>query len=334
MKSKPAINVIGTGGTISSMGQDRFDFTRYAEVGRRISIKESLDRIPEVNDLANIVSEDFLSVASSDIGPVEWIQIARRINQVFADEPLCDGIVLTHGTGTMEETAYFLQLSVKSSKPVVMTGAMMPLTAIGTDADRNLYHAIMAASHTDTAGRGVLVCLNNQIHSAREVTKTDPLRVETFQTPGLGALGYADSDGEVVFYRSTVRKHTTSTVFDVGTLECLPRVDIVPIYAGCDDLLMNAVRNNQSQGVVLAGVGGGSGTGAIKESAEKAIKEGLVVVSSSRTATGRAILSPGRQKSGLIVADDLPPLKARILLMLALSVTKDLQVIQEMFYDY
>ena len=334
MASKPAVRVIGTGGTITSVGHHRFDFTRYSEIGKRISIMESLDRIPEAKELADISSEDFLKVASSDIGPVKWIQIARRINQVFQEEPGVDGIVLTHGTGTMEETAYFLQLTVKSPKPVVMTGSMMPVTAIGTDADRNLYHAIMAAAHPDTAGRGVLVCLNNQIHSARDVTKTDPLRVETFQSFGLGLLGYADSDGKVVFYRATLRKHTTSTPFNVDGLQDLPRVDIVPMYAGGDDLLINAVRHNGSAGLVLAGVGGASGAGVVKESAEEAIKEGVAVVSASRTATGRAVVNPERERSGFIFADDLSPLKARILLMLALSVTKDREAIQQMFYDY
>ena len=334
MPDLPAVKVIGTGGTITSIGHDRFDFVRYSDIGTRIPINELLTRIPEAELLATLSSEDLYKAASSDIGPPEWIEIARRINQVYTANPETDGIVLTHGTGTMEETAYFLHLTVKSQKPVVMTGSMLPVTAIGTDADRNLYHAIVAAAHVDACGRGVMVCLNNQIHGARDVTKSDPLRVETFQSFGFGVLGYADSDGKVMFYRSTDRKHTTDTPFYVDDLQGLPRVDIIPIYAGTDDLLMNAARANGSAGVILAGVGGSSGSGTLKRSAEEAIRDGMIVVTASRTPTGRAVIGLKRQRSGFIAADNLSPLKARILLMLALTVTQDRDTIQKMFLEY
>mgnify|MGYP001369611061 CR=1 FL=1 len=240
MASKPIVRVIGTGGTIASISSNRLDLTLYSETGHRILIKESLDRVPEVHELAEIQSEDLMSEASGFIGPSQWPRIARHINHVFREEPEVDGIVLTHGTGTMEETAYFLQLTLKSSKPVVMTGAMRPASALGTDADLNLYNAIRVAAHPDAAGKGVLVVLNNQIHSGRDVTKTDPLHVETFKDYDMGLLGYGDPDGEVVFYRSTVRKHTTATPFDVQQIASLPRVDIVSSYAGSDALLVEA----------------------------------------------------------------------------------------------
>lgn len=334
MASKPIVRVIGTGGTIASVTSSRLDLTLYPETGHRILIKESLDRVPEVHELAEIRSEDLMSEASTFIGPSQWPRIARHINKVFREEPEVDGIVLTHGTGTMEETAYFLQLTVKSSKPVVMTGAMRPASALGTDADLNLYNAIRVAAHPDASGRGVLVVLNNQIHSGRDVTKTDPLHVETFKDYDMGLLGYADPDGEVVFYRSTVRKHTTATPFDVERIESLPRVDIVSSYAGSDALLVEAVRRNGSAGLVLAGVGGGSVDSPGPKAAMEAMKEGMTVALASRTANGRVVMTPGKERDGFIVADNLLPHKARILLMLALTVTKDRRAIQKMFYEY
>jgi L-asparaginase len=334
MASKPIVRVIGTGGTIASVTSSRLDLTLYPETGHRILIKESLDRVPEVNELAEIRSEDLMSEASTFIGPSQWPRIARHINKVFREEPEVDGIVLTHGTGTMEETAYFLQLTVKSSKPVVMTGSMRPASALGTDADLNLYNAIGVAAHPDASGRGVLVVLNNQIHSGRDVTKTDPLHVETFKDYDMGLLGYADPDGEVVFYRSTVRKHTTATPFDVEKIESLPRVDIVSSYAGSDALLVEAVRRNGSAGLVLAGLGGGSVESSGPKAAMKAMKEGMMVALASRTANGRVVMTPGKERDGFLVADNLLPHKARILLMLALTVTKDRKAIQKMFYEY
>lgn len=334
MASKPIVRVIGTGGTIASVTSSRLDLTTYPETGHRILIKESLDRVPEVHELAEIRSEDLMSEASTFIGPSQWPRIARHINKVFREEPEVDGIVLTHGTGTMEETAYFLQLTVKSSKPVVMTGSMRPASALGTDADLNLYNAIRVAAHPDASGRGVLVVLNNQVHSGRDVTKTDPLHVETFKDYDMGLLGYADPDGEVVFYRSTVRKHTTATPFDVERIESLPRVDIVSSYAGSDALLVEAVRRNGSAGLVLAGVGGGSVDSPGPKAAMEAMKEGMTVALASRTANGRVVMTPGKERDGFIVADNLLPHKARILLMLALTVTRDRKAIQKMFYEY
>lgn len=258
MSDKPVVRVIGTGGTIATVTDNRMDFTNYPDTGRRIPVAESLKRIPEANFIAEIRSEDLMSEARSDIGPQNWPLIARRINRVFREEPDVDGVVLTHGTGTMEETAYFLQLTVKTCRPVVMTGAMRPASAVGTDADLNLYNAIRVAADPNAAGRGVLVVMNNQIHNGRDVTKTDPLHVETFKDSDTGLLGYCDPDGQVAFYRSVERKHTINTPFDPDEMGALPRVDIVPTYAGADEMLVNAVRSQGSPGLILAGVGGGS----------------------------------------------------------------------------
>ena len=334
MSDKPVVRVIGTGGTIATVTDDRMDFTNYPDTGRRIPVAESLRRIPEANFIADIRSEDLMSEASSDIGPHNWPLIARRINQVFRDEPDVDGVVLTHGTGTMEETAYFLHLTVKTSRPVVMTGAMRPASAVGTDADLNLYNAIRVAADPNAAGRGVLVVMNNQIHNGRDVTKTDPLHVETFKDSDTGLLGYCDPDGQVAFYRSVERKHTVNTPFDPDEMGELPRVDIVPTYAGADEMLVEAVRRQGSPGLILAGVGGGSSATPAPRAAMEAMKDGLTVVLASRTANGRVVMSQGKERDGFIVADNLLPHKARILLMLALSLTNDRQTIQQMFYDY
>ena len=334
MPSKPIVRVIGTGGTIASVTSSRIDMTTYPETGHRIPIKDSLARIPETAELGEVRSEDLMSEASSFIGPDQWPGIARRINRVFEEEPEVDGVVLTHGTGTMEETAYFLHLTVKSPKPVVMTGAMRPASALGTDADLNLYNAIRVAGHPNAGGKGVLVVMNNQIHNGRDVTKTDPLHVETFKDSDTGLLGYADPDGQVVFYRTTVRKHTLDTPFDADKITEMPRVDIVASYAGSDALLVKAVQRNGSAGLILAGVGGGSGDSPGPRAAMEAMKDGMTVAFASRTANGRVVMTPGKERDGFIVCDNLLPHKARILLMLALTVTKDRKAIQRMFYEY
>ena len=332
--SLPSVRVIATGGSIAGIGPHRLDYTLYSELGDHLTIQESLARIPEVNDIAEVRGEDLISVGSTAIGPTQWLAMASRIHRIFEDEPHVAGMVMTHGTATLEETAYLLHLTIKSSKPVVVTGAMRPPTALGTDADINLLDAVRIAASPHAAGQGVLTVLNNEIQSAREVTKTNTLRVETFKPNELGYLGYADSDGEVVFYRSPTRKHTTSTAFDISGLAALPRVDIVYAYAGADGLLVDAVRNHGSDGLVLVGFGAGTYPPQFLEAGAEAVKAGTPVVLASRAIAGRVIMTPGKAKQGFISSDNLLPQKARILLMLALTVTHDREKIQEMFLEY
>lgn len=328
------VRVIATGGSISGIGPHRLDYTLYSEVGRRMSIEEMLARIPEAQDMAEVQGENLIRVGSPAIGPLEWLQIAQRINQLFEEDPSLSGVVVTHGTATLEETAYFLHLTVKSEKPVVVTGAMRPPTAVGTDADLNLLDAIRIACCPEAMGKGVLTVLNNEIQGAREVTKTNTFRVETFSSHEMGFLGYADSDGKVVFYRAVTRNHTTVTPFHVTGVQALPRVDIVYAYGGADGLLVDAVRRNGSQGLVLVGFGGGSFPSAFLEAGAQAVNDGIPVVLASRCTSGRVIMTPRKEESGFIVSDDLLPQKARILLMLALTITRERHVIQEMFYTY
>ena len=195
MAPRPKVRVLGTGGTIAGVGPDRLDNFLYVEVGRLLTIEESLARIPEANEIAEVHGEDFLSVASTTIGSQQWLQMARRINQVMMEDDVA-GVVMTHGTATLEETAYFLHLTIRSPKPLVVTGSMRPASALGTDADINLLDAIRIAACPDAVGQGVLTVLNNQIHSARDVSKSNTFRVETFRPNELGFFGYADSDGE------------------------------------------------------------------------------------------------------------------------------------------
>ena len=333
--SLPKVRVLATGGSIAGVGPNRLDFILYPELGApHLLAHESLARIPEVQEIAQVQGEDVVSVGSTAIGPNDWVGMAQRINRLFTEDRDLAGVVMTHGTATLEETAYFLHLTVRSSRPVVVTGAMRPPTALGTDADLNLLDAIRIAASPEAVGKGVLTVLNNQIHSAREASKANSFRVETFKPNELGFLGYADSDGKVVFYRSVIRGHTTSTPFDVSSMQTPPRVDIVYSYAGADGLLVDAVRQNRSQGLVLVGFGGGTYPPAVVDVAVQAVKEGIPVVLATRATSGRVVMTPKKQEQGFIVSDDLQPQKARILLMLALTVTKDRDEIQNMFYQY
>ncbi|MYC30025.1 MAG: asparaginase [Chloroflexi bacterium] len=329
----PRIAVVATGGSIAGVGPDRMDFILYPELGEHITIQESLARIPEVADIARIEAEDLVSVGSTAIGPAEWLSLTKRINQLV-DRADVAGVVVTHGTATLEETAYFLHLTIKSSKAVVVTGAMRPPTAISTDADLNLLDAIRVAAAPVAAGKGVLTILNNEIQCARDVVKTNTFRVETFKPNELGFLGYADSDGEVVLYRAPLRRHTTVTEFSVDDRDSLPRVDIVYCYAGSDELLIDAVRANGSQGLVLAGFGGGSFPPRAIEAAAQAVTDGIPVVLASRSLAGRVVMTPRKEEQNFIVSDNLQPQKARILLMLGLTVTQERQELQRMFAEY
>ena len=332
--AKPTVRVIGTGGSIAGVGPDRMDYTVYPELDQHLTIQQSLDRVPEINDIATVRSENLVSVGSTAIGPAEWFQLTRRINQVLTEETDVHGVAVTHGTATLEETAYFLHLTVKSNKPVVVTGAMRPPTALGTDADLNLLDSVRIAGCPDASGMGVLTVMNNEIQCARDVTKFNTYRVEAFKPNELGFLGYADSDGRVVFYRAPLRKHTTATAFDVSNLSSLPRVDIVHAYAGTDGLLVDAVRNNRTDGLILAGFGGGTFPPAVIGAAAEAAKEGMPVVLASQASAGRVVMTPQKQEQGFLVCDNLMPKKARILLMLGLTITSDRQQLQQMFWDY
>ena len=332
--AKPQVHVIGTGGSIAGIGPDRLDYILYPEIGDHLTIAQSLERVPEIESIASVTSEDLVSVGSTAIGPAEWLALAGRINELLSPGNALAGVAVTHGTATLEETTYFLHLTVKTDQPVVVTGAMRPPTAISTDADLNLLDAIRIAAAPHAGGLGVLTVLNNEIHSARDVAKANTFRVETFRPNELGFLGYADSDGQVVFYRAPLRKHTTAAPFAVAGRDTLPRVEIVYAYAGADGAVVDAVRQMRPDGLVVAGFGGGTFPPTFLAAAGRAVNDGIPVVLASRSTAGRVVNTPRKEQQGFLVSDNLLPQKARILLMLALTVSNDRQWLQQAFWEY
>lgn len=333
-KGKPRVYVLGTGGSIARMGPNRTEYINYGYKTSYYTIDELLARIPEVRELADVRAEQFIKASGPDLGPVEWLDLARRINQIFRDDEEAMGVAITHGTATLEETAYFLNLTVKSRKAVALTGAQRPPIAISTDADLNLLDCVRTAASPNAQGRGVLAVMNNEIHAARDVTKTDALRVNALGSRSLGALGYSDSDGQVVFYRQTVRAHTADTEFDVAAVTQLPRVDIVLAYAGADGLLIDAAVDAGVTAIVAAGLGGGLAPRPYIRALNAAVKRGVTVLFATQVGSGRVVFKQSLLDGGYIVADNLTPKKARILLMLALNATKDPAEIQRMALTY
>ncbi|HZN25399.1 MAG TPA: asparaginase [Burkholderiales bacterium] len=332
--SRSIVYVIGTGGSISCIGESRTDFLDYGYADRHYTIDEMLARLPELAGIATVRSEQLTNVGSGELSPAHWLALAKRINAIFREAPEASGVAVTHGTATLEETAYFLNLAVRSTKPVVVTGAMRPMTAISNDADLNLFDAVRIAATEHAANRGVLVILNNQIHAAREVTKSNTSRLDTFKTPDLGYLGYADSDGEIVFYREGTRRHTARTEFDVDTVDALPRVDIAYAYAGADGTVIEAFAKAGCRGLVAAGLGSGSTPRAFTDALTELARSGVPVVVASHSPGGRVMARRIFTDRGLIPSDNLQPRKARILLMLALTRTRDPAEIARMFRTY
>lgn len=332
--SKPRIYVIGTGGSISCVGESRLDLLNYNYADKHLTIDEMVARIPEAREIADIRAEQFLNVYGGDVAPAQWLELARRIDQIFRDDAEAAGVVVTHGTSTLEETAYFLNLTVRSSKPVVITGAMRPPTGLSTDADINLYDAIRVAACPDAAGKGALVVLNNEIQAARDVTKTNTSRVETFKSGELGFLGYADADGKVVFLRTSTRAHSAASEFAVDKIPALPRVDIAYAYSGVDGVAVKALVHARCSGIVSAGLGSGSAPRAFLDALGDARDRGVCIVIASQAGNGRVMAKRSFTEKGFLVADNLAPKKARILLMLALAQTRDHAEIQRMLLEY
>jgi L-asparaginase len=326
----PRIIVLSTGGTIAGQ-QPNADKAGY--LPGKIPIDELLKNIPSITQKAIVQGEQIASIGSFDMTVDIWIKLARRINEIFAKNE-ADGIVITHGTDTQEETAYFLNLTVQSDKPVVLTGSMRPATAISADGSKNLYDAIIVASDTSSKGKGVLLCFNENIYDAKNVVKTNTTNVDAFTSPNTGPIGQV-YDGTVFYNAQTLNKHGGSAAFDISKMDSLPSVEIVYAYAGASNAAINAFINNNASGIVIAGTGNGDFDKAILESVESAVKKGIMVVRSSRVVSGKVTTQYvgvfDDSKLGTIVSDNLNPQKARILLMLALTITKDKNKIQEMF---
>lgn len=328
----PNVTILATGGTIAGTGATSTTTVGYTAA--TVGVQALIGAVPEIANVANVSGEQVFQIASENMGDAQWLQLARRVNVLLAQRNV-DGIVITHGTDTLEETAYFLNLVVKSSKPVVLVGSMRPSTALSADGPINLYNAVRLAGTPEAAGRGVLVAMNDQIHAARDVTKANTTTVDTFRTAELGVLGYIQG-GQPFFYRSASRKHTVDTEFDVSKLDALPQVDIAYAYANVGDVAVNALVAAGARGLVHAGVGNGSLPAKTRPALSAAREKGVVVVRASRAGQGIVARNGEANDDQLdfVVADTLSPQKARILLMLALTRTSSTREIQRMFHTY
>ena len=328
----PRIAVIGTGGTISSLGASSLDILDYPDFGQKLGCEALLARFPETRLVADPLPITFRQVGSTEIGPNDWIELRALIHRMAREAPTIAGFVIPHGTATIEETAFFLNLTLATSQPVVVVGAQRPASALGTDAGMNLVNALRVAGSADARGRGVLVVLTAEIHAARDDVKTSTYRLQTFRSVDFGALGHADGDG-VHFYRAPTRPHMPDTPFAGLELATLPRVEIIYSYAGADGALVDAAVAAGARGIVSAGFAPGSPTPEQRSAFERAAKSGIVVVQCSR-ASGRVAPRRRLRESGIVAGEDFSPQKARILLMLALSTTSDITRIQPLFQIY
>ena len=326
------VTILATGGTIAGTGATSTTTVGYTAA--TIGVQRLIQAVPELAKVANVSGEQVFQIASENMSNEHWLTLAKRINVLLA-QPNVDGIVITHGTDTLEETAYFLNLVVKSRKPVVLVGAMRPSTAISADGPINLYNAVLLAASPEAVGKGVLVSMNDQIQAARDVTKVNTSTLDAFRTPELGMLGYIQGS-RAFFYRTGTRKHTVDTEFDIGSLQSLPQVDIVYGYANVSPVAVDAFVAAGSKGIIHAGVGDGSLAAKVLPALKSARAKGAVIVRASRV--GQGILARNGEANDdeldFVVADTLNAQKARILLMLALTKTNNTKDIQRMFYTY
>ncbi len=330
----PKVAVIGTGGTISSVGRDSLDLIDYTKTGRKYEADELIEQFPAIHRVAEVTPVRFRAISSTEIGVAEWLELLRVIHETAARDDKFDGIVVTHGTATLEETAYFLNLTVKTDIPVVLVGAQRPASALGSDAGMNLVNAVRVAGSKQARGLGVLVLLNDEIQAARDVTKTSTLRLQTFRSPDFGILGHADPDGEIAIYRHPVRRHAPDTEFDMSGLETLPRVDILLSHAGSDGVAVDAFIAAGARGIIAAGFAPGSCTKAEVAALNRARAAGIAVVQSTRAGSGRVATINTQRIEGAVSGDNLPPQKARVLLMLALTVSDEAGELARMFAAY
>jgi L-asparaginase len=327
----PNIVVLATGGTIAGAAASD---VQAAYTSGQVGVQQLLAAVPQAKKLAVLSGEQISNIGSQDMNDEVWLKLARRINELTAKSDV-DGIVITHGTDTIEESAYFLNLVVKSKKPVVMTAAMRPATALSADGPLNFYNAVAVAGSKDAAGRGVLVVVNDWIHGAGSLTKTSTTAVQTFLSP-LGGLIGTVAYGEAEFYRGPVGRSTVDSEFSLDGVSALPRVDIVMAHENMDGKLIDAAVAAGAKGIVIAGVGNGNMTQSALDALAAQAKKGIVCVRSSRVATGRVgrNVEVNDDKLGLVASDSLNPQKARVLLRLALLKQRSLSDVQRLFREY
>ena len=329
--SVPRIVLLATGGTIA--GAQLPGGSRGYRAGT-LSTEALIAAVPRLSDLAQVEVESVAAIGSQDMDDATWLKLAKR-TQAALDRPEIAGVVITHGTDTMEETAYFLNLVVHSDKPVVLVGAIRPATAISADGPMNLYNAVAVAAHPDARDRGALVVANDEIHFAREVAKTNTTQLGTFHSTHRGLAGLVNA-GRLHLYAPPVRRHTHRSEFSVEAVTALPKVNILYAYAGMGRAMIDAAVAARAEGLVLAGVGDGNLPAAALQACADAARQGAAVVRSSRTGGGvvERNIEVDDDKLGLIAADELNPQKARVLLMLGLTRTREVRALQELFFTY
>lgn len=341
----PKVYILATGGTIAGAGGSATK-TQYS--AGQVAIGTLLDAVPAIKDVADVEGEQVVNIGSQDMSDDVWLVLAKRVKELLSRGDV-NGVVITHGTDTMEETAFFLSLTVKSDKPVVLVGAMRPSTAISADGPANLYNAVVTAASPASKNRGVLVCMNGKVYGAADVTKTNTTSVETFQSPNSGALGYIHN-GEVFYYhapscgngctdyvhKGSLSNESRTPYFNVEGLYSLPKVGIAYGYSNVQGDVVEMMIEKGYKGIVYAGVGNGNIHKNVFPLLEKARKDGIVVVRSSRVPTGATTLDAevDDNKYRFVASWGLNPQKARILLMLALTKTDDWKTIQKYFNNY
>jgi L-asparaginase len=329
--AKPKIVILATGGTIAGAQANA------REAGYKsgtFQVEDLIKAVPQITELADLTGEQIVNIGSQNMNNEVWLKLAKRVNAELKREDVT-GVVITHGTDTMEETAWFLNLVVKSDKPVVMVGSMRPATATGADGPANLYNALAVAIHPEATGRGVLVVLNDEIHYAREIVKQNSTQLDTFRSPNRGRAGVVNT-GAVHFFNKPAAPHTTATEFSIEGVDVLPRVEIIYSYANLGRDFIDCAVEKGAKGLVLAGVGDGNSTDPALAALSDAVKKGVVVVRSSRTGSGLVVrnVEIDDDKMGTVVAMEFNPQKARVLLMLALMKTDNAREIQDKFLKY
>lgn len=330
-ETRPRIVILATGGTIAGAGATSANVSAYQSAV--VGVDRLIAAVPEIKNIADVRGEQILQIGSESFNNERWLTLARRVSALL-NSPDVDGIVITHGTDTLEETAYLLNLTLKSDKPVVLTGAMRPSTALSADGPLNLYNAVVVAASPQSAGMGVLVVMNDEIHSARDVTKSNSVKVETFHSL-YGPLGTV-VEGQPRFYRAPIRPHTTQSEFSVDDIAAMPEVDIVYTHGNMNRLSLDAFTDHGAKALIWAGFGNGS----VPDYMDAALKEtrakGVFIVRTTRTGSG-AIVRNGEaddDKNDYIVVDDQNPARARLLMALALTKTTDTGRLQQIFWKY
>lgn len=329
--AKPTIYILATGGTIAGSGSGALD-TSYTS--GTVTVDKLIAAVPDINKIATIKGEQISNIGSQEMNNEVWFKLANRVNELLTSGK-ADGVVITHGTDTMEETAYFLNLVVKSDKPIVIVGAMRNSGSLSADGPLNIFNAVNVAINKEAVGKGVMVVMNDEIHAAREVTKTNTTAVDTFKSPNSGKIGTVFY-GNVKFYMNPTRKHTVNSAFDITKIKELPRVDIIYSHSNDNPDFVNVAVKNGAKGIVNAGMGNGNPFPSALEALGEAVKAGVVVVRDSRVGSGETTLNGEVDdgKYGFLASDNLNAQKARVLLMLALTQTTDKAKIQELFLTH